>query len=985
MSQFSFLASEWPVVYDAAAKAESLARGDPRGACFWSRRALELAVRWAFKHDPAMQLPYQEHLGALLHEPSFRSASGDTVFTKARIVARLGADALQSHRPVRAEAAVDALRELFHVVWWFARTYARCGTLTDPAAFDEAALPSASQAAPQTPDQLQKLEVRLHEQDEKLSILLRDKESLGEELNRLRKEVADARRANAARPDAHDYSEAETRDRFIDLLLHEAGWPLAQKRDREFEVHGMPNARGVGYVDYVLWGDDGKPLGIVEAKRTKRDKNVGQQQAKCYADCLEAAFGQRPVIFLSNGYEHRIWDDAQYGSREVQGFYTKDELQLLVQRRTSRKALAGEAIRRDIVDRHYQERAIRRIGEAFEHDNQRKALVVQATGAGKTRTVIALVELLVRCNWVKRVLFLADRVALVGQAVGAFKRHLPDASPVNLCTEKDTGGRVCVATYPTMMGLIDETKDGRRRFGVGHFDLVVIDEAHRSVFQKYRAIFDYFDSLLVGLTATPKDEVDRNTYGLFELEDGVPTDAYPLDEAVRDGFLVPMQAVSVPLKFQREGIKYDALSEAEKEQWDSLDWDEVGDVPDRVDADAVNKWLFNRDTVDKVLEHLMTRGQKVAGGNRLGKTIVFAKNNDHAVFIAQRFDANYPHLKGAFARVVTYKTEYAETLIAGFAAKDKDPHIAISVDMLDTGIDVPEILNLVFFKRVYSKTKFWQMIGRGTRLCPDLFGPGADKRFFYVLDYCGNLEFFGTNPEMTDGAAGDSLGKRLFKTRLELVGALDEATHDELPMKARDAKGRAGLHPREVRQSIAEHLRAEVAAMNPDNFVVRNKRRFVEKYREHSAWLKPTRADLHEAAEEVAGLPSELPSEPEESLRFDLLVLRAQLGLTTDPHGIGRPAEQVKEIARLLEEKVAIPMVRAEILVIQAVQTDEWWQDATVGMLEHVRRRLRLLVPLIDKRARRVVYSDFEDELGPDVIVTLPAAGRGDDLTLYRQ
>ena len=361
-------------------------------------------------------------------------------------------------------------------------------------------------------------------------------------------------------------------------MLKEAGWALDQPQDREYEVTGMPNAEGKGFVDYVLWGDDGKPLGLVEAKRTKRDARVGQHQAKLYADCLEKQFGQRPVIFYSNGYDHWLWDDTNYPPRPVQGFYKKAELQLLVQRRTTRKALADAAINDAIVERFYQTRAIRRIAETFEKDHQRKALVVMATGAGKTRTVIALCDLLMRCNWVKRVLFLADRIALVNQAVNAFKKHLPDSSPVNLVTEKDEEGRVFVSTYPTMMGLIDETQDGQRRFGVGHFDVVIIDEAHRSVYQKYGAIFDYFDSLLVGLTATPKDEIDRNTYRLFDLERGVPTDAYALDDAVNDGFLVPPKAVAVPLRFQREGIKYADLSEEEQEQWDALEWDDEGSI-----------------------------------------------------------------------------------------------------------------------------------------------------------------------------------------------------------------------------------------------------------------------------------------------------------------------------------------------------------------------------------------------------------------------
>jgi type I restriction enzyme, R subunit len=384
-----------------------------------------------------------------------------------------------------------------------------------------------------------------------------------------------------------------TRDYFIDLLLKEAGWAIDQPRDTEFEVTGMPNAAGKGYVDYVLWGDDGKPLALVEAKRTRRDPQVGQQQAKLYADAFEAQYGRRPIIFYSNGHEHWLWDDTFYPPREVQGFYKKDELELLIQRRATRKSLAAGHVNRSIVERYYQTRAIRRIGEAFERDHDRRALLVMATGAGKTRTVIALCDLLMRCNWVKRVLFLADRVALVNQAVKAFKAHLPSAAPVNLVTEKYTDGRVYVSTYPTMMNLIDDSVAGQRRFGVGHFDLVIIDEAHRSVYQKYGAIFDYFDSLLVGLTATPRDESDRDTYRLFGLEPGVPTDAYELDDAVKDGFLVPAQSVSVPLKFQREGITYDDLPEEEKNDWEALEWDDDGQIPNRVEAEAVNKWLFN--------------------------------------------------------------------------------------------------------------------------------------------------------------------------------------------------------------------------------------------------------------------------------------------------------------------------------------------------------------------------------------------------------
>ena len=972
MSQFAFLQREWSAVFDAASKAETAVHTDPRTACFYSRRTLELAVKWAYKHDVALRWPYRGNLSALIHEPSFKQTAGETVFRKARIINTLGNRAVHSHRAVPAADALAAVRELFHVTYWFARTYARAGRPAPDLAFDPAALPPSAKTGQQTAKQLRTLANRLRERDEQFATLLSDKGALDEKLKRLRAEVAKAKKAAAAQPDKHDYSETETRDYFIDLLLKEAGWPLDQDRDREFEVSGMPNAQGKGFVDYVLWGDDGKPLGLVEAKRTRRDARVGQQQAKLYADCLERQFGQRPIIYYSNGYEHWTWDDTRYPPRQVQGFYKKAELGLLIQRRETRRTLAEAPINSEIVERHYQTRAIRRISEAFERDHERKALLVMATGSGKTRTAIALSDLLMRCNWAKRVLFLADRVALVNQAVNAFKRHLPEASPVNLVTEKNAEGRIYISTYPTMMGLIDEARDGQRRFGAGHFDLVIIDEAHRSVFQKYLAIFDYFDTLMVGLTATPKDEVDRNTYRLFDLEDGVPTDAYSLEEAVSDGFLVPPKAVSVPLKFQRDGINYDELSEEEKDQWDALEWDDEGTVPDRVEADAVNKWLFNKDTVDKVLAHLMTRGLMVAGGDRLGKTILFAKNQAHAEFVAKRFNANYPHYTGEFARVITFKTEYVQSLIDSFSVKEKSPHLAISVDMLDTGIDVPEVVNLVFFKLVRSKTKFWQMLGRGTRLCPDLFGPGQDKELFYLFDYCQNLEYFSQDIPGTEGRTADSVGKRLFNARLELIGELDReyATDATLVEETTENYG----YPRtktEVRASTAGLLQREVAAMNLDNFVVRPHRRLVEKYAKPESWSALPPEALAELSGEIAGLPAEIDQENEEAKRFDLLVLSLQLALLRTESSFARLRDRVEQIAGLLEEKSTIPMVQARMPLIQGIQTDEWWQDVTVPILEVLRRRLRDLIQLIDKRQRKPVYTDFEDLMGSAIEVEL--------------
>lgn len=445
---------------------------------------------------------------------------------------------------------------------------------------------------------------------------------------------------------------------------------------------------------------------------------------------------------------------------------------------------------------------------------------------------------------------------------------------------------------------------------------------------------------------------------------------------MKDGFLVPMKAVAVPLKFQREGIKYDDLSEEEKEEWDAKEWSEDGEVPDRVEPDAVNKWLFNQDTVDKVLAHLMTRGQKVAGGDRLGKTIIFAKNHDHAAYIAGRFDINYPKLKGDFARLIDFSIEYAQSLIDSFSIPTRSPHIAISVDMLDTGIDVPEIVNLVFFKRVMSKTKFWQMIGRGTRLSPNLFGPDQDKAFFYVFDYCQNLEFFSQNPETIEGSSGETLSARLFKMRLELIAELDKdrspvpVTHEEPEL--------------DLREATIELLRNEIGAMNVENFIVRPRRELVERFAEAKAWEKLTQTDLLDLGKQVAGLPTQLDPEDEETKRFDLLMLNLQLAVLRSEKRFSKLQKLVRTIASQLEEKSSIPMVHAQMVLIQEIQTDEWWEHVTAQMLESARKRLRLLVRLIEKQHRKPIYTNFEDVMGDEKEVAFEAFAKGDDFEQFR-
>src|SRR5690606_13388313 len=694
---------------------EQLVHSDPRACCMRTRHALEQAVHWLYRHDLTLRMPYDNSLGVLLTQPAFEQLLPPHIHAKTRVIQKLGNQAVHGTGRIGPGDAMRLVRELFHVLFWLARTYTRA---SDPksleASFDEKRVPHlvrADEAVTFTREQLEKQEAKFRAEHKaqhaeieareariaETSATLAEREAalaeLDAQLAQARAELAKAKSANLAVPDTHDYHEADTRRLLIDVLLREAGWEVGRNAAAEVPVAGMPNQMGAGFADYVLWGKDGKPLAVVEAKRSLKDPDVGRQQAKLYANCLEKEKGQRPVIFYTNGHRTWLWDDRRAPPREVQGFYTRQELELAIQRRSLQGDPRTASINTAIAGRPYQVRAIRSVAESLA-SGRRAALLTMATGTGKTRTAIALVDLLMKANWVKRVLFLADRVALVNQAAGAFKAHLPDSSPVNLVTEKDGQGRVYLSTYPTMMGLIEQMEDGRRKYGVGHFDLVIIDEAHRSVYQKYGAIFRYFDSYLLGLTATPRDEVDRDTYHLFGLETGVPTDAYGLEEAVADGYLVPPRAQSVPVKFVREGIRYDELPPEEQEHWESLDWgdrEEDGDPPDEIHASEVNKRLFNEHTVDLMLQHLMEQGLKVDGGDKLGKTIIFAVNQQHAQFIARRFDHHYPHYKGSFARVVTHSVNYAQTLIDDFSVAANLPQIAISVDMLDTGIDVPEV------------------------------------------------------------------------------------------------------------------------------------------------------------------------------------------------------------------------------------------------------------------------------------------------------
>ncbi|MDU5650759.1 MAG: DEAD/DEAH box helicase family protein, partial [Clostridium perfringens] len=622
-------------------------------------------------------LPYQDSISSLIHNESFRELIDSSMFNILKYIIKLGNVAVHTNKPISREEAILSLHNLHQFVSWIDYCYADDYTATN---FDETLLHEGDNKRTR-PEELSNLYEKLSSKDRKL-------EEVIDENKEKRKLGTEKRKENTANNTfkVDEISEAETRKRYIDVELKLSGWTFGKDIQIEVEVNGMPNESGLGYVDYVLYGDNGKPLAVVEAKRTSVDEKKGQQQAKLYADCLEKQYNQRPVIFLTNGFRYYIWDDC--GDREVFGFYKKSELQLMIDRRISKKSLKDIKISDEISNRYYQKEAITSVAEAFER-NQRTALLVCATGTGKTRTAISIVDVLSRHNWVKNVLFLADRKALVKQAKKNFSKLLPNLSLCNLLDSRDNPeeSRMVFSTYPTMMNAIDDTKgkDGNRLFTPGHFDLIIIDEAHRSIYKKYKSVFDYFDAYLIGLTATPKKEIDKNTYDVFNLEYGIPTYAYELKQGVEDGYLVGFKVKKLKTKIMECGIKYDELSQEEKEEYEMM-FDDDENIGDEISSSAINQWLFNADTIDLVLNKLMTEGLKIEGGEKLGKTIIFAKNSRHAKAIVERFNKLYPEYCGTFARVVEHKTPYVENIIDDFSDKDKMPQIAVSVDMLDTGI-----------------------------------------------------------------------------------------------------------------------------------------------------------------------------------------------------------------------------------------------------------------------------------------------------------
>ena len=995
MSNFQFLHTAWPEIYREAQEAESLTLTSPKACAIICRSALEKTVRWLYANDPDLQEPYDTNLSSLMHERCFKDILKPSMFREINLIRKLGNNAAHGGK-AKPDEALILIKHLFRFLSFLAIYYAE----EEPQirAFDENIIPTGKEDDLKLAE-LQHLEKKLEKQNEAARLKRERLEEQAKEIETLKAQLVAKEEEVKARKEEraknHEIekeipllvSEARTRKLYIDQSLKGSGWDkLREGYELEYEVKGMPastNPSGIGYVDYVLWGDDGKPLAVVEAKKTMADPRKGKQQAKLYADCLEQMHGQRPLIFYTNGFETFLWDDQFYPEREVSGFYTKDELQLAVDRRKDRHDLKDFKVNAAISGRYYQMEAVKRVAESFSRydsngrlsGGSRKGVLVMATGSGKTRTAISIVDMLTKSRWAKRVLFLADRNALVSQAKRNFSELLPNLSSIDLTKEKeDSGTRLVFSTYPTIMNKVDSVKtDDNRFYGPGHFDLIIIDEAHRSVYQKYGAIFEYFDSLLIGLTATPKKEIDRNTYELFDIQDDNPTFAYELDQAVKDGFLVPPRALDIPIKFPREGIKYNDLSEREKKEYEEKFGDPTtGEAPDEIGGEALNRWLFNTSTVDKALEYLMENGIKVQGGDKIGKTIIFAKNHDHALFIEKRFNMMFPEHKGDFLRVIDNYETKAQDLLEKFCDEhiEVDPQIAVSVDMMDTGVDAPRVVNLIFFKMVKSYTKFWQMIGRGTRLCPNLFGPDEDKENFLIFDLCGNLEFFEENPEGLPGNAVRSLTQRIFEMKLDVVMAIREADNST-----------------KVERELAEHYAAslynQVKNFDIDRFMVKAKLRYVTEYSNKSRWENLNKGDVLDIKANLASLTLPDTDDHELARRFDILMLTLKLAMLT-----GRePSKYISKVgltARSLAKKKNIPAIGAHMKLIEEIQTEAFWKKANVKRLEEVRVALRDLIKFLDTENKINVYTSIEDEIDPALVKERPVIQYGMSAKPYR-
>jgi len=946
MKNFDFLKelTDFKALYSLCAGAEEYVISEPTISAIFARKALENLIK-SFYVAKYGVCPAESNLFSLIEDAQFKSYFDEPLISCVHFVRKVGNNAAHQEEvyPNLARGCLKALHEAVKQV------------LCLMGACKE--VPEYNFSIYYAKPQLEKTVVLPKEEP------ILDAKTLGKYKTNIVQGIE--------QKSSIDFTEYETRKLYIDEALKEAGWQICPTEGAtvagqaciEVKLLGMPNKEGYGFADYVLFDNDGVPLAVVEAKKTSVDEVAGSQQARLYADCIEKKWGRRPVIFYTNGYSTHIVDCAGYPARKVYGFYSKEELQSLLHRRDL-SDIADTRVDEYISDRPFIQQATTAVCETFNR-KARKALLVMATGTGKTRCAISIVDVLQRAKWANRVLFLADRTALVNQAFNAFKNYLPDSSRCVLSEEKeddrDYNARITLSTYQTMINVIDRED---KKYGIANFDLIILDECHRSIYNKYKAIFHYFDSLLLGLTATPREQIEKSTYEVFDLPKGEPTFSYDYKTAVKEGFLVDFHAFERTTNILKNGLKYKDLSAEEKEQYETL-FTEEGQFPSEIDAKLFQQKILNHDTIDRVLQTLMNEGLKTQGGDKLGKTIIFAYNHRHAEEIVKRFHILYPEKGNDYCKLIDNYINYSQTLINEFATPQSDLTIAVSVDMLDTGIDVPEILNLVFFKRVFSQIKFWQMIGRGTRTCKDLdvFSPSRayfedndepvlmrhkDKQGFYIFDFCDVFEFFRMNPDGRQPKTALTLSQKLFELKLDLVYELQKHQHQI----NEEHKGFYVKYRAELMDKI-KHL-------NRNLINVKLALKYVDKYSLDNNWEYINLLEQKEIKKQLTPLID--PDDPDESAKlFDLWVFNMELSQLAGDKDYSKAIQKVTEICSDLLNRLTVPAIAAKKELLESVLQVGFWEGITLTKLEQLRQEVRTLLQFLDKEKQETITSNFSD------------------------
>ncbi|EPJ45423.1 MAG: type III restriction enzyme, res subunit family [Osedax symbiont Rs1] len=947
---FEFLRPHWPELASLAAYAEEYAYSDPQSALVKLRCFAEKLVGVVYYSYQIAAYP-NENFAERLQNHNFTSMVDKGIIDKLHAIRKVGNRAAHEGKYDNKDP-LWLLKEAHLLGSWLLlitqkgdksdlTTFAAPQQLKQPSQAELAKHQARLEQALAELEDAKQAELKAQRENAELKQQLTEEEQKSQQSQRTQLLEAGVSARNAL-----DYNEDETRRRLIDIELRAAGWDIdilgngnTEQVSREYQVSDQPTPTGIGYCDYVLWGDNGKPLAVIEAKRSRENAQKGQQQAKLYADALEKEFSQRPIIFYTNGRDISLWNDAAgEPPRKLYGYYAKSSLEYLLRQRSHRQNLLKTAIDIDIAGRDYQIETITRVCERYTA-NHRKALVVQATGTGKTRVAIAISKRLLEAGWAKRVLFLCDRRELRKQASKAYNEFLKEPLYVVGKSKKSDmkNARICVATYPGMLQIMEQ-------FDVGYFDLIIADESHRSIYNVYGDIFSYFDTYQLGLTATPVEMISRSTSQLFGCEYKSPTANYPLEQAVAEKNLVPFKVITHTTEFLREGIKGKSLSDEQIAQLE-----EQGIDPNTLDFDSkvVDKAVFNKDTNRVILRNLMENGLCLADGQTLGKSMVFARNIKHAELLAELFNEMYPDYakgnSGNFCRVIHSQYDRAEELIDNFKLNDGSSNqvtIAISVDMLDTGIDVPEVLNLVFAKPVKSKVKFWQMVGRGTRLCEGLFGVDAqgnsrDKEKFIIFDHWGNFEYFELEHDEAEPSLTKPLAQKLFEAKVNYAEqALKQGAVTEF-------------------EQMVGLIKQDIDSLNDNTIAIRDNWRIKEQLSNHALLMRFSPATRLALVEQMAPLMKWRNIQGQaEALKFDIDMLNAQYAKLLDQNQ-AQP-DLIKQAREPIELKVAslsmhLNQVRSKASSVQQLQQDDFWQNSDFTTLEQARTALREVIHLRDK------------------------------------